>query len=123
MSEEKAKRAAEMLRNAGIKSAKSSPGGAYKTVEISPEDAMKMLLLTGEDVGRVLKSEERIRFGIRSQISDLKDRLARLEKMAKHSPELCAKGEHITESYATGGRSGHCVTRCLVCDFRQEGWD
>lgn len=116
---EKALRAAEMLRSAGIKSAQ-----AYnQVVQITPEDAMKVLLITEEDVGQILKGEQRIRDGVKSEIKDLQERLARLAKLANHSPELCAKGKHIMESYATGGRSGHCVTRCLACDYRQDGYD
>ena len=56
-------------------------------------------------------------------VKELKGQMVRLEKLAAHSPELCKQGKHITESYATGGRSGHCVTRCLVCDYRQDGYD
>lgn len=97
--------------------------GDKTLVTMSPEDAMKVLLITEDDVGKILKGEEKIRAGIKSQVSDIRGLLERLETLAKHSPELCKKGKHITESYATGGRSGHCVTRCLACDYRQDGYD
>lgn len=84
---------------------------------------MKMLLLTDEDSQKVFDGERKIRAGIKQEVKDLKARMSRLAKLANHSPQLCKKGEHITESFATGGRSGHCVTRCLACDHRVDGYD
>ena len=116
---QKADKAIKLMHAMGVESAQVGRLG----ITISVEDAMKLLLLTDEDHQKFLDGERRIRAGIKSEVKDLKARMARLVKLANHSPQLCKKGEHITESYPTGGRSGHCVTRCLACDYRVDGYD
>ena len=119
---QKAERAANALKAVGIVSAR--PGdGDYASVTVSPQDAMKMLLLTDSDAARVLESERKIRLGVKQEIEGIKKRIDRLERLANHSPDLCQKGEHILDSWATGGRSGHVRTICLACDFSQDGYD
>ena len=124
MSHEKVKRAASLLRSAGIESARAGVGqdGAF-SVMLTAEDALKMLLLTDSDAAKLLDGERMIRGGVMGEVRSLKKKLERLEKLASHSPELCKKGEHILDSYATGGRDGHVRTNCLACDYSQDGYD
>lgn len=51
------------------------------------------------------------------------EHIEKVERIEEHSFEQCQKGEHLLESYATGGRGGHCISRCLLCKYRAEGWD
>lgn len=49
--------------------------------------------------------------------------IEQVERIEEHTVEQCTVGDHLLESYATGGRSGHCVSRCVICDYKAEGWD
>jgi len=118
--QKKAERAAAALRAVGIKSAEATHTGR---VTLSPEDSMKMLLLTQEDGLKLIEMEQRVRRGIKSEVCALQERLARLAKLANHSADLCKKGKHILDSYATGGRDGHVSTNCLACDHHVDGYD
>jgi hypothetical protein len=47
----------------------------------------------------------------------------RVERIQKHTAANCAADDHILEGFATGGSDGHYVSRCLLCDYRDEGWN
>ena len=115
---QKADRAVEVLQAMGVE-AKSING----RVCMHPDEAMKLVMTTDEDREQILKHSGQIQAALIRQTKDITSRLARLEQIARHTAEMCARGEHITEGHATGGRSGHYVTHCLVCPYKQEGWD
>jgi len=117
--EKKAEKAVQALKAAGLEFVRRQ--GEH--VLMPPATALQMLLLTDDDAQRVFTAEQKIRAGVKREVEALQGKMARLVKLASHSPDLCKKGEHITDSWATGGRSGHCVTSCLVCDYRQDGYD
>jgi hypothetical protein len=121
MSKQKAKLAVQALRAVGIESARAGDGD-LKMVTISPEDAMKMLLLTDQDRDRLL-SMEKVQRGVLSGIGEVKSAVLTLEKLVTHTFAQCERGDHILDSYATGGRDGHVITRCLACSYKTESWD
>lgn len=51
------------------------------------------------------------------------EHVKKIEAIEKHTAEQCQGGKHLWESYATGGRRGHCVSHCLLCSHSVEGWD
>jgi len=118
---QKAKQAVKALRAVGIETARAGDGDLCM-VTISPEDAMKMLLFTDADRQKLFVSEK-ISASVRAGINKVEHELQTLKEIAAHTPEKCAKGDHILDSYTTGGRSGHVITRCLVCNYKTEGWD
>lgn len=62
-----------------------------------------------------MKSEKQ-----KKKITALEQELANLKS---HTPEKCKTGKHILYSWVTGGRNGHVITRCQICDYKREGWD
>jgi len=122
----KIERAVSALKALGIESAQAlhTTAGADPTmVGISPEDAMKMLLLTEEDTAKLIQFSERVLGSVKTETKNVMGLLTRLVKLSQHSPDLCTKGEHITDSFATGGRRGHVLTRCLACTKTWDGYD
>jgi hypothetical protein len=51
------------------------------------------------------------------------EHIKKVEEIENHTYDQCRTGEHLLESFATGGRDGHCVSHCLICDYKTEGWD
>ena len=122
----KIEQAVRALKALGIDSAQGlhiTSGADPTMVGISPEDAMKMLLLTEEDTAKLIRFSERVLQSVKSETTKVVNILARLQKLATHTPDLCVKDEHITDSFATGGRRGHMLTRCLACDKTWDGYD
>jgi len=115
----KAEKAAAALRAVGIESAWAE----NTSVSVTPEDAMKLLLLTDSDTVKLVEFAERARHNIAAEVGNVKAKLDRLQRLAGHSPELCKKGDHVLDSFATGGRNGHVLTRCLCCDYSVDGYD
>lgn len=68
-----------------------------------------------------------MRFKKDSSVKSLKKELEALKKLLKkveeQTPQDCEKGKHLTRGFATGGSSGHYVTYCLCCDYREDGYD
>lgn len=121
---QKAKQAVQTLQAVGIESAClcTGLGGANSGVRVSPEDAMKMLLLTEGDTAGLLKTGEKIRLSMRQEVADIQAKMRTLFKLSSHSPERCNKGEHVTTSFPTGGSGGHVLISCLACDYSLEDW-
>lgn len=51
------------------------------------------------------------------------DHIKKMEAIEAHTFENCVNGDHVIEGYATGGRDGHYVQHCKLCDHKEEGWD
>jgi len=116
---QRAEKAATALRAVGLKSA----GAEHDYVCLSPDDAMRMLLLTYKDGEKLIKHERRIRASMIREMQEIRAKMDRLGRLTEHSPDLCEKGDHILDSWETGGRNGHVRTVCLACDYRQDGYD
>jgi len=46
-----------------------------------------------------------------------------LAELKGHNTIHCKTGKHIMTSWVTGGRNGHTIYECKVCDHKIEGWD
>lgn len=122
-SRKKAERAAEVFQSMGFKSVGVTGTGDSGCIVLSADDAMKLLLLTEEDTVAALDHDQRVRNTLAEEIANTRKLLTRMEQISTHKFTQCKMGDHVIDSYVTGGRDGHVITRCLVCDFKQEGWD
>lgn len=58
-------------------------------------------------------------------IRDLVDKhIATIEQIETKQLFHCEQWDaHIWDTYATGGHDGHTISRCKLCDYKEEGWD
>lgn len=46
-----------------------------------------------------------------------------VEALEQHKQSDCLSGNHLMDGFATGGSSGHYISHCKLCDYKEEGWD
>lgn len=64
--------------------------------------------------------EEAKRKYLRQLIDEHINQMAEIDN---HTYEDCKGDKHILFGFATGGRDGHYVEHCKLCDYKSEGWD
>jgi hypothetical protein len=51
------------------------------------------------------------------------DHISKVELVESQTYAMCFVGSHIFSTFATGGRDGHCISVCMACGHKEEGWD
>lgn len=51
------------------------------------------------------------------------EHIKKMEAIEGHKEEDCKAGKHLLDGHATGGRSGHYFSFCLLCNYTAHGYD
>jgi len=123
-SKREAERLSEAMKALGASSAHAGETNALGHVVFATVSDMASLLFENNGgVDRVVDWNKKLGAAIEKETRELKTKIDLLNSMAKHNPEDCENGKHVTKSWATGGRRGHCATQCYLCNYSVDGYD